>query len=176
MYDIAQNRTAEGLKKLGSLLASDASAAGDEEIVRAVAKAAETGKGADDDAAFALLGGPLGTRGVDELIEMSDRLNPRSPGARRVKEILSRPDVRANASPAAAVLLDFKSANGCTARKELLDRVKEAGDARLLATLRKMSKDRRGCGFLSRSDCWGCMRGGPLDDAIAALEAKTGDK
>jgi hypothetical protein len=84
--------------------------------------------------------------------------------------------VRAHASAAASVLLDMKSAQSCTAKRDLLARAKESGDARL-APLLKALKPTSGCGFLGRRDCWPCLRKeGALDDAIAATEARPAPK
>jgi serine/threonine-protein kinase len=161
----------------------------DADALRAVRATAKLDKDAVDDAlvglvtaeaqkpglaeeAFALLEGPLGARGVDALLELSS--NKALPPAVRTRATrsLSRPNVHANASRAAMVLLDLKSATTCTARRDWLDRAKDEGDARCLPTLKTM-KNPRGCGFMGIRDCWPCLRhDDALDDAIKAVEAR----
>ena len=170
----AQGKSAEAIRTTRSLLAADPTAAKDDEIVQLVATVAAKGQGDADDEAFALLEGPLGERGVDALIDLGAKGPGREAQALRTRtaKSLAKPEVRAHATPAAGVLLDLKAAPTCVAKHELLPRVKENGDARLAGTL-KSFKATRGCGFIGRMDCWGCMRRDTaLDEAIAAVDAR----
>jgi serine/threonine-protein kinase len=174
----ASGRAADALRTVRALLVADPKAAGDDEIVQLVATMAAKGKGDDDDEAFAILEGPLGERGVDALIE----LTAKGPG-REVRDLraraarsLAKPEVRAHASPPALVLLDLRAATTCPAKRDLLPRVKEQGDARLGPPLKSL-KIGRGCGFLGRADCWACLRKDTtLDDALTAVEARPGPR
>ena len=140
----------------------------DDEVVELVVHAAQRAETADD--AFALLEGPLGARGIDGLIDLLG--TKYGPTKARAQRSLARADVRAKASPAASVYLDLRTANGCTARHELLVRAKDDGDPRVLTALKSM-KATRGCGFLGARDCWPCLRRDEaLDDAIRAIEAR----
>ncbi|MDB4937864.1 MAG: serine/threonine protein kinase [Labilithrix sp.] len=180
----AQGKNAEAMKAVRTLLAADPTAANDDEIVQLVTNTAAKGKGTDDDEAFALLEGPLGERGVDALIDMSTR----APGREgrdvrdhrlRAAKSLAKPEVRAHASPAAALLFEFKAAQTCADKHDLLARAKDQGDARLLAALKPL-KSTRGCGGFFRggnSDCHPCMRKDTaLDDAIGAIESRGATK
>jgi eukaryotic-like serine/threonine-protein kinase len=174
----AQGRAADALRTVRALVAADPASANDDELVQLVTTTAAKGKGEDDDEAFALLEGPFGEHGVDALIE----LTAKGPGRdirdlrARAAKSLAKPEVRAHASTAAGILLDLKAAPGCAAKHDVLPRVKEAGDGRVMPTLKAM-KSVRGCGFLNRSDCWGCMRRDKdLDEAIAAVEARPAPK
>jgi serine/threonine protein kinase len=174
----AQGKNHEALTTVRALLAAQPAAASDDEILQVVTSLAAKGQGSDDDEAFALLEGPLGASGVDALIDMTVRApgregrDVRDHRARAAKS-LAKPDVRAHASPAAAVLLDLKTAKECAAKHDLLGRAKDDGDARLLPPLKAL-KVTRGCGgFLRQGDCHPCMRkDAALDDAIAAVEAR----
>jgi serine/threonine protein kinase len=174
----AQGKNHEALTTVRALLAAQPAAASDDEILQVVTSLAAKGQGSDDDEAFALLEGPLGASGVDALIDMTVRApgregrDVRDHRARAAKS-LAKPDVRAHASPAAAVLLDLKTAKECAAKHDLLSRAKDDGDARLLPALKAL-KVTRGCGgFLRQGDCHPCMRkDAALDDAIAAVEAR----
>ncbi|MDB5216171.1 MAG: serine/threonine protein kinase [Myxococcaceae bacterium] len=174
----AQGKNHEALTTVRALLVAQPTAAGDDEILQVVTSLAAKGQGSDDDEAFALLEGPLGASGVDALIDMTVR----APGREgrdvrdhraRASKSLAKPEVRAHASPAAAILLDFKAATGCSAKHDLLARAKDDGDARLLPSLKPL-KVTRGCGgFLRAGDCHPCMRkDSALEDAIAAVEAR----
>jgi eukaryotic-like serine/threonine-protein kinase len=171
----AQGKSAEAMRTVRALLVANPAAATDDELVQLVMTIAAKGQGEADDEAFALLEGPLGERGVDALIE----LTARGPGREirdlraRATKSLAKPEVRAHASQAAAVLLDMKLADKCEAKHDLLGRAKDHGDARVLSSLKPL-KSTRGCGgFMRRGDCWPCLRkDSALEDAITAIEAR----
>ncbi len=170
----AQGKTTDALRSVRTLLAANPAAASDDEIIQLVATAAAKPQGTDDDEAFALLEGPLGERGVDALIELSTRAAREVKDARDVRlratRSLAKPEVRAHASQAAAILLDLKAATLCATKRDLLGRAKEQGDGRLLALLKPMKQVHRG--IFSR-DPYSCMRkDAALDEAIAAIEAR----
>jgi hypothetical protein len=163
-------RTTDMLRAVRTLAKLDKDAV-DDKLIDAVVAAAQRTDSADD--AFALLEGPLGARGIEALFELSTTKTAPATIQRRAAKSLTRADVRANASAATGVLLDLKAAKGCAERHDLLDRVKDSGDTRLLPTLKAM-KSSRGCGFAGMRDCWPCMRkDDALDDAIKAVEARS---
>ncbi len=161
---------AEAMKVLGRVLELDRTAASDSslsELARSVAQ----GPAPASDAAFALLEGPFGEEGFDVLLDMS-QASSSSPIKTRAAGSVQRPDVRAHASSAAKVVLDLRAARSCPAKREVLPRAKESGDARVLGALRGL-RARSGCGFLSLGDCYGCLhRDRALEDAISAIEAR----
>jgi eukaryotic-like serine/threonine-protein kinase len=160
-------RTSEALK---AARAASKLEAIDDAVLRVVVTAATRPDTADE--AFALMEGPLGARGVDGLIEIAMSKTIALPYRNRANKSLGRTEVRANATPAAGILIDFKTATACAAKRDLLDRVKTSGDARMLALLKTM-KTPRGCGFMGMRDCWPCLRkDDALDEAIRALEEK----
>jgi eukaryotic-like serine/threonine-protein kinase len=140
----------------------------DEPLLQLVVTAAQRQESAEE--AFSLLEGPLGARGVDGLIELSTSKST-SPAVRtRATKSLAKTDVRANASAASGVIIDLKTAKDCPAKRDVLDRVKDNGDERILPTLKAM-KNPRGCGFMGMRDCYGCLRrDDTLEDAIKAVE------
>lgn len=166
-------RAPDALKVIRTMLAlgDEGVAAVDGELASVVVGAA--GLASSTDEAFALLEGPLGPRGVDALIEMAQmKSSPQL--AKRATRSLTKPEVRAKASPAAAVLLDMKAAKNCAAKRDLLARAKTDGDGRMLPVLTSM-KETRGCGFAGLRDCWPCLRkDAGLDDAIAGIQARSG--
>jgi eukaryotic-like serine/threonine-protein kinase len=174
----ASGKSVEAMRAVRALLAADPSAAGDDAVAELVASTAAKAHGDADDEAFAILEGPLGERGVDVLIELTAKgagKEIRELRARATKS-LAKPEVRAHASPAASVLLDMKAAQSCGAKRELMPRLKESGDARVLPYLKGL-KPTSGCGFLGRRDCWSCLRkGAVLDDAITAVETRSTPK
>ncbi len=160
----------EAMKVLARVLELDPTAAGDSslsELARSVAQ----GPAPASDAAFALLEGPFGEDGFDLLLEMSQASSP-SPARTRAAASVQKPEVRAHASSAAKVVLDLRAAKSCQAKRDVLPSAKEAGDARVLGSLRGL-RVRRGCGFLSLGDCYPCLhRDRALEDAISAIEAR----
>jgi serine/threonine-protein kinase len=173
----AQGKNADAMRTIRALLATDPKAAEDDDVVQVVVATATKGQGSDDDEAFALLEGPLGERGVDALIEMTVRGPGREDRDARDQRIhagksLAKPEVRAHASKAAAAFLELKGAQSCVQKRDVLSRVKDDADARVLPLLKQL-KSRGGCGIFGRSDCWTCLRReGTLDDTIAAVEAR----
>jgi len=163
----AVGRHAEALKATRAALKLEPA---DDAVVRLVLTAATRPDTSEE--AFTLLEGPLGARGVDGLIDLSTSKTLAPAYRARASRSLARAEVRANASPAASVLLDFKAAATCPAKRDLLERAKSNGDARLLPSLKAL-KTPRGCGFMGMRDCWPCLRrDDALDEAIRALEDK----
>ncbi len=177
-----QSRHADAMRVVKTLLAADPKEANDTVVVKLVTDAATSaGEGQDD--AFALLENEMGEKGVDVLFDISQRqhtyvrrnvVRPNDPALLASKS-LEKPGVRAHASAATAVLLDFKAARGCPAKAALLDRVRDEADARLLPTLRGL-RPHKGCGafgFIGAGECSSCpYLGEPLEDAIRGVEAR----
>ena len=163
------NRLADMLHVLRTLVKLDEGAV-DEKLIDAVVGA--TLRAETSDEAFAMLEGPLGPRGVDALVELSTSKAMPPSVQRRAAKSLARADVRANASPATSVMLELKAAKRCEDKRDLLERVKENGDARVLPALKAL-KSPRGCGFMGMRDCFSCLRkDDSLDEAIKAVEAR----
>ncbi len=155
------------LDKLGAV---NPKAAEDAEMLN-VLEAAALADATSLDAALALADGPFGPPLVDILIDGTAKAGPTK---NRLMKALARPEVRARASPGAAVTLELREAKSCDARRALLPRAREAGDARTLAAI-EVYKRTRGCGILGAFDCYSCMRGDTLlDDTITALGARVG--
>ena len=162
----------EAMREGGLWLASDPNASADPRLQEDVRNAALF-KDAQDDA-FTLLESKMGALGVDILYDIafgaSGRQYPQA--ATRARHSLDVDDVRERASPALAVLLDFRDAKTCDAKRALLDRAGDHGDARMLLVLQPYLGT-HGCGFLSRSDCYPCMhKDTALRDAMSAIEER----
>jgi len=168
-----EKRGIDAMRALTKLLAISERAVEDEDVQEAV-KAAVQGPPESADAAFALLESGLGSKGPDLLYELSTSKGLSSRAAGRVKQTLVKPDVKARMSPALGLVMEFRGASSCEAKRSLLGRAKEQGDARLLASLRTLQVA-KGCGFLGLGDCWPCMRrDNAIGAAIAAIEERTG--
>jgi serine/threonine-protein kinase len=162
--------THEAMREGALWLAADPNAAADAKLEEDVRNAGLVKDTQDD--AFALLESKMGARGVEILYDIafgtSGRLYPQA--ASRAKRSLDVEDVRARASTALGVLLDFRNAKSCEDKHSLLERARDQGDARLIAVLGQYEST-RGCGFLGRSDCYPCMRRDRLlRDAISTME------
>ena len=126
----------------------------------------------DEEAAIALLEASMGTFGPDVLYDLAYGAHP-APGP-RAHSALTKPQARDHASPALLVTLDLRAASGCDARRALLERARQMGDARTVAILRTY-KPTSGCGFLSMGDCWPCLhRDASLGRAIEEIEGRLG--
>jgi serine/threonine-protein kinase len=170
-YTGARN-SKEAMREAGLWLAADPSAAADTKLEEDVRNAALFRDAQDD--AFDLLESKMGARGIDILYDIafgnSGRQYPQA--AARARHSLDVDDVRGRASPALAVLLDFRDAKTCDAKRALLDRAGEHGDSRLLPVLQPYLGT-RGCGFFSRSDCYPCLhKDTALKDAMSAIEER----
>jgi serine/threonine protein kinase len=162
----------DAMREAGLWLASDANAEADPKLQEDVRNAALFKEAQDD--AFTLLESKMGQRGIDILYDIafgaSGRQYPQA--AARARHSLDVDDVRGRASPALAVLLDFREAKTCDSKRALLDRAGDHGDARLLLVLQPYLGT-HGCGFLSRSDCYPCLhKDTALKDAMSAIEER----
>jgi serine/threonine-protein kinase len=162
----------DAVREAGLVLAVDPSGQVDLKLQEDVRNAALVKETQED--AFTLLESKMGTRGIDILYDVAfgtaGRMYPQA--AVRARRSLENADVRGRCSPALAILLDFRDAKTCEDRHALLDRARDQGDTRLASAL-KPYESTRGCGFLSRSDCYPCMhKDHSLADAIAGIQAR----
>ena len=165
-----EKKTADALRAVAAAVNLDPQSI-DDALIGVVVTATTSRENSED--AFALLEGPLGERGIDALVELTTKGTPMV--RQRATKALAKPEVRAKASKATAIYIDFRRAQNCPARRDLLDRVKVEADARLLPTLKQM-RQTGGCGFLGTRDCWGCLRGeDTLDETIDAVQARVDD-
>jgi serine/threonine-protein kinase len=169
---IGVRNSREAMREAGLWLSSDANASADPKLQEDVRNAALFRESQDD--AFSLLESRMGPLGIDILYDIaygaSGKQYPQA--AARARHSLDVDEVRERASPALAVLLDFRDAKPCEAKHALLDRVGEHGDARMLLVLQPYLAT-RGCGFLSHADCFPCMhKDTALRDAMTAIEER----
>jgi tRNA A-37 threonylcarbamoyl transferase component Bud32 len=168
-----EKRGTDAMRAVAKLVALNDRATEDEDVEDAI-KTAVQGPIESADAAFALMESGLGSKGPDLLFDLSTTKGLSPKAVARVKQMLVRPEVKAHMSPQLALVIEFRAASSCEAKKALLVRVKEQGDGRLLTSLRTLQVP-KGCGFLGLGDCWTCMRrDNALGAAIAAIEDRTG--
>jgi serine/threonine protein kinase len=162
----------EAMHEAGMLLVLDASAASDVKL-RDDIRAAALLRDAQDEA-FALLESKMGSAGPDILYDIAYGSvgRPAPQAAARARRSLSVEEVRERATPALAVLLDFREAKTCDAKRSLLARARDDGDARMLAILQQHQAT-RGCGFLALIDCYPCLHHDTqLSDTMSAIEQR----
>lgn len=115
-------------------------------------------------AAEVVIGLP-GTLGPDLLYETTTG-KTKSETGQLAEDLLATKAVREKASPAVLVAVDLKRSESCDAAKELLPRIAEQGDRRMLPLLGKLVS-KRGCGPAKLDDCYECLR--PLDKEKDAM-------
>jgi serine/threonine-protein kinase len=165
-------REREAMSALKDLLAIDKSASADKDMQAAVGKALAASP-EDVDAALLLLEGPLGQDGVDILLDQTANRALAPATKKKIEQSLAKPEVRAHASPAATIVLDLRAAKTCEAKRDVVSRAAKDADDRALPALKALQK-KGGCGFLGSRDCWPCLRkDGVLDEAVAAIEARS---
>jgi len=167
---LATKSPRDAIREASLLFKADPSALSDTKMledIRNIAVGSEA-----QDAAFNLLESGMGANGVDVLYQMAhaDWASEYPAAAARAQRALKREDVRAKATPQLALALDLRAASTCDAKKALLPKARELGDARALVVLRSY-RPAKGCGFLGGRDCWPCMhRDGSLKQTIQAIE------
>ena len=121
--------------------------------------------------AFDLIGTRMGSAGPDLLFELATTATTAKYPKERATKLLDDPGVRALASPALLIAIELRAVLPC-ARKPLLARARDTGDARSLASL-KQPLATTGCGFFRRGDCYDCFGNrAELKEAIAAIESR----
>jgi serine/threonine-protein kinase len=162
----------DAMRESAMWLAVDVNAAADPKLEEDVRNAALVRESQDD--AFALLEAKMGTRGIDILYDIAYGVSGRQypQAATRARHSLDLQDVRGRASPAMGVILDFREAKTCDAKRGLLERARDQGDARLLSILPPYEST-RGCGFLGTTDCYPCLhKDRTLREAMTAIQER----
>ncbi|HET9930151.1 MAG TPA: hypothetical protein VFQ35_05680, partial [Polyangiaceae bacterium] len=117
----------------------------------------------------------LGTAGADLLYDVYEKGKGSASGAAsRAKALLDEEPAKSHVSAALRALLLLQTAMKkpkCGELKQLMPDISRDVDERALPQLTRLS-DRRGCGFLGLSDCYGCLRaGGELTRALESAKA-----
>jgi serine/threonine protein kinase len=132
----------------------------DAQLLADVRLAAVDTQASDD--ALKLAASDLGAAGLDlvyDVWEDTKAVPSQAVVTKRARTYLDDEAVRAKASPALKLLLEVNKAQkeGCASVKRWLALATIEGDARVVPLLKRF-EDRRGCGFLGLSDCYGCLR------------------
>jgi hypothetical protein len=158
-------------RKLRERLGSDPGLAKDSHVVLELikfAQAPETSREALS--AMAALPGPIA---ADLLYEVWTGTAERSFATELAQALLLGRDVRPRASPALAVALDLREAEGCEDSARIVSRAAEVGDKRSFAPLSRLLR-RTGCGPGKKQDCYPCLRDKDeqLRKAMAAVKLR----
>ncbi len=169
MSFLAQQQGIEALRWLSKAASESPGSVGQGEVQQACLIALSTPDTVDT--ALQLLETGFGTAGVDVLYALAVRPGPSRLKA-RFRESLSKPQVRALASPATQVAIELRFSEACEEKRGLLPRAAQAGDARLLPHLKSLLSPRN-CGPYGLLDCWACLRTDDLlPTTIATLSKK----
>jgi hypothetical protein len=166
---LAESQGLEALRWLAKASTTRPGLVGPGEVQQAAVIALSTADTVEP--ALELLERGFGSVGIDVLYALAVRPGPAKVKT-RVKQSLSKPAVRALASPATQVALDLRSTDSCEEKKALLPRAAQAGDARLLPHLKSL-QSANNCGPFGLMDCWACLRSDDaLQTTISALASK----
>lgn len=141
----------------------------DPRIVALVLKALQSKEAMD--AALAMLNASPSPQVADLLYQAVTTRGMPTRAVNLSNQALRAKEIREQASPALLVALDLRQAKSCPAKKSLMARAEEHGDARALAILRPLTST-TGCGFVNKGDCFSCLRDGSLARAIKAIEGR----
>jgi hypothetical protein len=126
--------------------------------------------------ALAFAASALGTSGADLLFDVADKGKTASPNVQRAKSLLEEEPAKSHVSAALRAQLLLQAAMKkprCADLKRLLPDLSNDADERAVPLLTRLT-DRRGCGFLGLSDCYGCLRaGGELNRVLEAARARS---
>ncbi|MBL9003001.1 MAG: protein kinase [Myxococcales bacterium] len=169
MSFLAQQQGIEALRWLAKAASESPGSVGQGEVQQACLIALSTPDTVDT--ALQLLETGFGTAGIDVLYALAVRPGPIRLKA-RFRESLSKPQVRALASPATQIAIELRFSEACEEKRGLLPRAAQAGDARLLPHLKSLLSPRN-CGPYGLLDCWACLRKDDLlQTTIATLSKK----
>jgi eukaryotic-like serine/threonine-protein kinase len=124
------------------------------------------------EATFTLLEGPMGERGADILFDLETTEGIRREVRARALSFFEQRRYVGRASPALAVLIDFRNATTCEERARLLERVDADADARIIPLLRECLKT-TGCGSQKTEDCYPCLRTGRLESVLSVITQRS---
>jgi serine/threonine-protein kinase len=171
VYD-AKNEHPQAVGAIGRALSLEPKLQEDAQVATALFKAAQAK--ASSDASFALLEGPMGSRGADILYDLATTKGVRQNIKQRAAAWLKTKEFDRASSPALNIAVALRHAVSCQQKHALLLRAKNVGDERALPELQKLEA-RTGCGRRKRDDCYACLRKDDrLKQAITAVQARKG--
>ena len=169
---LAQDNGLDALRWMGKALAIDPNCVPAAEARQATMLALSKDSGSTE-TVIALLETRLGSIGFDILYALASQPGQSRQKVALLNQSMAKPEVRRNASAAALITQDLRTAEQCDAKHGLLKKAAELGDRRTLEQLRRLTLTRN-CGPLGLVDCWPCLRqDGALPKAIASIEART---
>jgi len=174
-----QKKDPQAVAAVGTALRLDPSVSQKEEVASLLWQTAQ--QPTSMDATFALLQGPMRSKGADIVFDLAIEKRVRAAVKHRASRYLSSEQFDKQASPALKVAVALRHAKTCAEAHALLPRARDTGDERSLRYLRRYQST-TGCGggrrrrrSRSRSqDCYPCMRGDTLlKQAISAIEKRS---
>jgi hypothetical protein len=149
---------------MGRALSLDPASKEDARAARALFQAAQVKD--SQDAAFALLEGPMDGRGADILYDLAVEKGVKPNAQSRAERWIRSPELQKVASPSLAVAVAVRKSKSCPEVRSHLSRVKEVGDGRSMLYLEF---------FQRKSTQYACLNeGGELEQTMAAVRQRTG--
>ncbi|HMJ10465.1 MAG TPA: serine/threonine-protein kinase [Polyangiaceae bacterium] len=163
---------AQSVGAIGRALSLDPKLMDNAQVATGLFKAAQAKASAD--ASFALLEGPMGSRGADIVYDLATTKGVRQNVKTRALGWLKTKEFDRASSAALNIAVALRQAQSCQQKHALLLRAKNVGDERSLPELRLLEA-RTGCGRRKRDDCFACLRKDDrLKQAITTIQARTG--
>ena len=130
------------------------------------------GSSSASSATFRLLNGAMGAKGVSLIYELSQSDEISASVKKYARQLLYTEKVRANASPALLLILDFTIAKSCDEHFPLVKRAAVAGDKRALVFLNKLLL-RKDCDKGAETACPTCASWQQtIQETIATIEQR----
>lgn len=168
---VADKKHTDAVGTIGKALGVDPSVNENPEVASALWTTAQAKDSTD--ATFALLEGPMGSRGDDMLHDLATTEGVRRDVRQRADRWLGSEAFQKRSTPALNVLVALEKAKTCKQRYALLLRAKNQGDERTLALLQSYEK-KTGCGKKGDEDCNECLRSDKrLEEAIEAVKGRS---
>ncbi|GMV16346.1 MAG: protein kinase [Polyangiaceae bacterium] len=169
--EVADKKHTDAVGSIGKALGVDPSINENPEVASVLWTTAQAKDSTD--ATFALLEGPMGSRGADMMHDLATTEGVRREVRQRADRWLGSEAFQKRSTPALNVLVALEKAKTCRERYALLLRAKNQGDERTLALLRSYEK-KSGCGKKGNEDCNECMRSDKrLEEAVEAVKARS---
>lgn len=171
---VGDGKAAEAIGLLGRALSSETAVAEDPRTAEVFVQSLRLEAERVEDAAFALLQGPMGQHGADLLYEVSLDAKIAEPTRARARAWLGTKEFERVSSPALYSAVKLRQASRCEQKHHLLKLAGNVGGKHTLEYLRELQKSSR-CEPDDSAECYPCLAADDrLEQTIRLLEQSAG--